>query len=123
MNLRTVPKEILLKRTEELAAKERHVTLEVLHHLREIERRMLYAELGHSSLKVYCVKVLRYSETAAGRRISSMRLLKDLPEIETKIASGELTLSNAAQAQVHFRKMKAETRKDASKEEKKAVLE
>jgi 5-methylcytosine-specific restriction endonuclease McrA len=57
-----------------------------------VERRRLYASLGFRSLFDFCVKELRYSESAAWRRIASMRVIKDLPGTEEKLISGELTL-------------------------------
>jgi hypothetical protein len=108
MNLSDFSNEVLLDKTQSLAQKERALTLEVLSHLREIERRSLYAEIGYSSLFEYAVKELKYSEGAAQRRISSMRLIRDLPEVESKIESGKLSLSSLSQAQVFFRQEKIE---------------
>lgn len=48
------------------------------------------------------MKECGFSEDQAARRISVMRLLKELPEIEDKISSGELSLSNLNQAQSLF---------------------
>lgn len=50
------------------------------------------------------MKELGYSSGAAYRRISAMRLLKSVPEAAPKLASGELGLENASQAQSYFRK-------------------
>ncbi len=103
MELRHINKDKLLTQMHELVHSERLSILSVLHHLKEIERRHLFAELGFSSLYDYCVKELAYSEASAHRRISSMRLLKDLPEIEPQIASGALSLSTLASAKSFFR--------------------
>jgi hypothetical protein len=108
MKITDFSNEVLLEKTQSLAQKERALTLEVLSHLREIERRSLYAEIGYSSLFEYAVKELKYSEGAAQRRISSMRLIRDLPEVEGKIESGKLSLSSLFQAQVFFRQEKIE---------------
>ena len=93
----------LLKATADLVQRERHVLTLVLHHLREVERRRLFSDLGHPSLFEYCVRELKYSEGQAGRRIQAMRLLKELPEIEPMIRSGSLSLTNLSQAQSYFR--------------------
>lgn len=77
-NLSILNDDSLLNAIKTLAAHEREVTLEVLHHLREVERRQLFARLGYRSLFEYAVKELLYSEGAAQRRISSMRLLRSL---------------------------------------------
>ena len=70
----------LLNQTRLLVAREREVTTELLWHLREVEHRRLYAEKGYSSLFDYVRRGLGYAEGSADRRISAMRLLKDLPE-------------------------------------------
>ncbi len=93
----------LLNQTRLLVAREREVTTELLWHLREVEHRRLYAEKGYSSLFDYVRRGLGYCEGSADRRISAMRLLKDLPEIEPALKTGELSLSNASALQ-HFLK-------------------
>ncbi len=103
MYLRSLSDDSLLKSTLQLVQKERENTLEVLHHLREVERRSLFATLAYPSLFEYAVKELKYSASAANRRIASMRLLRELPEIEQKVESGVLSLSTLSQAQVFFR--------------------
>jgi hypothetical protein len=59
MNLREIPNALLLSRAQSLAQKERTLSLEVLQHLREIERRSLYAERGYPSLFEYAVQELK----------------------------------------------------------------
>jgi hypothetical protein len=102
--LRRLPDELLLKTTKELAHREREVTLSVLHHLQEVERRRLYARIGFPSLYEYAATELGYSQGAAYRRISSMRVLKSVPDIESKIEDGSLPISTLSQAQVFFRR-------------------
>ena len=94
--------------------------MDVLRHLQELERRRLFSDLGFSSLFSYAVKELRYSEDQALRRISAMRLLRELPEIEEKIKEGRLTLTNLAKAQTHFRHKKKSAK--APTEEKLELL-
>ncbi len=108
--------------TQKLAQTERETMTAILHHLREIERRKLYSTLACSSLFDFCIRILGYSEGSAQRRISAMRLMRDLPEVEEKIASGELKLSVAAQAQTFFRQ-EAKVAEPLSREEKKEVIE
>jgi hypothetical protein len=102
MLLSTLHDQQLLTATKELVQSEREVLTKVLHHLREIERRRLYSDLGCQSLFEYAVKELKYSESQASRRLQAMRLMKEIPQIETAIASGELSLSNISQAQSLF---------------------
>ena len=101
---------------------ERRVTVEVLHHLREAERRMLYAELGYPSLFAYATGELGYSEAAASRRIEAMRAMREVAELEPRIESGELTLSNIVQARVAIRHHERELKTKVSAERKREVL-
>lgn len=93
----------LLSQTKRLVQNERQLLIQILHHLREVERRKLFSDLGYQSLFDYAVKELKYSEGQAGRRIQAMRLIKEIPEVEKKIGSGVLSLSNISQAQSYFR--------------------
>jgi len=96
MQLNHLSDRALLADTKNLAQTERGLLTKVIHHLREIDRRRLYSDLGYGSLFEYAVKELQYSEGQAGRRLQAMRMIKEIPEVERKIASGELNLSNVA---------------------------
>ncbi len=103
MNLKHLTDKTLLTDTKVLATIHREVTAKLLHHLREIEHRKLYSELGYSSLFAYAVQELGFDESSASRRIKASRLLEIMPEIEEKIESGELSLSNLAKASDAFK--------------------
>ena len=81
MNLKMFENTQLIEKTKMLVQEEKRLTLEILHHLREIERRRLFAEMGFSSLFEFATKNLGYSPAAAYRRIEAMRLLTEIPEI------------------------------------------
>ena len=85
MNLKHLSNDELHSFTKAAAEKERLSTIEVLWHLREVERRMLYAKMGYRDLKEYCIKECKYSEGSAWRRIAAMKLLVEVPELEKKI--------------------------------------
>ena len=105
-SIRSLKDADLLSTTKSLVQKERAVTMEVLRHLQEISRRKLYADLKYASLFDYAVHELGYSEAAASRRIQAVYLIREIPEVATKIESGALNLSNVCQAQSFFRDMK-----------------
>ncbi len=105
MNLKKLKDNELLENTKHLVQNERDVLREILHHLREVESRKLFSDLGYSSLFDYAVRELKYGEGQAGRRIQAMKLLNELPQLESKIQSGELSLSNLSQAQSYFRQV------------------
>jgi hypothetical protein len=116
MNLKTLSDEVLLSQTKAYVTREREMTLQVLHHLKEVERRRLFATLGYSSLFDYTTRELGYCAASACRRIDAMRLLKEMPELEEKIQDGALTLSAVARAQSFFKK------EDVAPEQKMEVM-
>ncbi len=130
ISLRTIKDSELLLSTKALVQREREVTMDVLRHLAEIERRKLYCDVvGENGLRCgslfdYAVRELRYTEGAASRRIQALRLLTEIPELAPKIESGRLNLSNVCRAQSFFRDIKrAQPEKAFNKEEKKEILE
>ncbi len=69
----------LLSRVKDLVARERAVTLEILVHLIEVERRRLHVGLGYASMFDYCTRHLGYSSSAAARRIQHGPVSPGLP--------------------------------------------
>ena len=82
----------LLSRVKELVSRERAVTLEILVHLIEVERRRLHLGLGYASMFDYCTRYLRYSSSAASRRIQSARCVRDYPEVYGLLEKNEVNL-------------------------------
>jgi len=117
MNLKDVTDKNLISLAEDNRAVERTTITASLHYLKEIESRRLFSTLGFPSLFDFSVKHLKYSEDEAYRRISAMRLLKEIPQIEDKINSGDLSLTNLNQAQSLFRREAKENR-ELTKSEK-----
>jgi hypothetical protein len=106
MNLDKISDEQLDSTNIELATTEREVLAKILLHLRETERRRLYLKYHCSSLIEYAIRRMGYTEDQAWRRVNAMRLLKELPQIEQKIESGALNLTQLNQAQALFRQEK-----------------
>jgi hypothetical protein len=113
----------LLSKTDDLVHEERELLTSILHHLREIERRRLFSALGYKSLFEMTVRRFGYSEDQAYRRLAAMRLLKELPEVEEKISSGEITLTHVALIHSFFRQEKKQNQKDMSREAKLSAIE
>jgi hypothetical protein len=97
--MKNINDKTLLLKTKQLVEQERKTLKEILEHLQEIYDRRLFADLGYSSLFKYLVKELKYSEGAAARRISALRLVKKVPEAKKMIEAGELNLTVASQTQ------------------------
>jgi 5-methylcytosine-specific restriction endonuclease McrA len=104
--LALLSKDQLLEQIKVAAAEERQATLLLIEYLKEVERRLLYCELGYSSLWSFGVEYLGLSEGACQRRISTMRLAAEIPEVKLSIEEGRLSLSNATQLQSHFQNEK-----------------
>ncbi len=102
MSLRKLSDKNLHENTLSAAKKEKLSTLELLRHLAEVQRRILYAEYGYSTLQKYVMRELGYSEAESWTRIQAMKLIRTSELAEEKIAAGSLSLSNAAEVQKHI---------------------
>lgn len=100
--LRQMTDTALLTQTKNLVQMEREILTDVLLHLAEIQKRKAFSP-RFQSLADYAIRELGYSEDEAARRISAMKLLKELPEIEGAISDGSLKLSTLNLARTHFR--------------------
>jgi hypothetical protein len=82
----------LLKKIKEIRNQEKNYTSQILDLLIEIERRRLFADLGHSSIFHYCIDELGYSKNEAYCRINAMRLIRKIPEVKKEISNGSISL-------------------------------
>ena len=96
-SLRSFSDQQILSRISTLTRRERSITLLVLLHLNEIERRRLHLRRGHSSMFDYCTSGLGYSASAASRRIKTARCVRLYPEIQALLESNEVNISTVAQ--------------------------
>ncbi len=96
-SLRSLSDRQILLRIDSLTQRERAITLLVLLHLNEIERRRLHLKLGHSSMFDYCTSGLGYSASAASRRIRTARCVRPYPEIAGLLKSNAVNISTVAQ--------------------------
>src|SRR5688500_5319821 len=62
-----------------LRGKERHLLVELLWHIAEVDRRRLYLEMAFPSLFAFATDFLGYSKAAAFRRTTAARLLARFP--------------------------------------------
>jgi hypothetical protein len=76
-NLKSLSDVQLVEQTSQLVRQEREALTQILWHLREIERRMLYAQASFPTLADYAVVQFQYSRPAAARRVAAMKLLKE----------------------------------------------
>src|SRR5688572_18032041 len=95
-SLRSISDHTLLSETDAIVVQDRRLTLELLAHLHEIERRQLYLERGYASMFDFCTRHLRFSDSAAMRRLRSARCMARYPQICDLLERGELNLSTVA---------------------------
>lgn len=93
LDLTKTSNEEILSRLERLTKSERKITHLILWHILEVDTRRLYLKLNYDSLYKYLTQHLNYSESAAYDRIQAMRILKQVPEVATKIEDGSLHLT------------------------------
>jgi len=91
-SLGTLSDNRLIRQLESLRGKERKILAGVLRHLIEMERRRLFLPRGYSSLFEFCTQHLKYSRSAAGRRIAAARTLAKFPSLEEYLLNGEINL-------------------------------
>ncbi|MGE3974416.1 MAG: HNH endonuclease [Bdellovibrionales bacterium] len=106
--------EVLLTKTQA----ERNLNLEIIELLEEVDRRKLHLTKGYGSLMEFCVKELKYSESAAYRRISAMRVTRELPQVKKSLAEGSLNLVTVTKAQTFLNQEKKYQNKTYDKAEK-----
>ncbi len=95
--------EQLKTRLPQLVRHERKIMAAVLEHIAEVDRRRSYINWGHASLFDYLTRELKYSESAANRRMSAARALRKNPEILAEVENGNLNLSQITMAQACIR--------------------
>lgn len=102
--LKKLTDEQLHSKLVDAVKEEKRLLTLILHLLREIDARKVFSDFKCSSLFEYATKILHYSEAEAYVRINAMKLMREIPEIENSLQTGELSLTNIAQAQTYFKK-------------------
>ena len=123
MELNKLSNDQLLISLEREFALERKTAHNILIHLKEIRRRRLYAERGFPNLFAMLVHHFHQSESAANQRLKALDLVIDVPLVEERLLSGELSLSTVAMAQRQIRREEKLTGMNVSKQKKIEVVE
>lgn len=121
METKSYPQEIHQKLLT-LTRSERKIVAEIITHLQLVSDQKLFLDFKRSSLLEYCVKDLGYSESAGIRRIKALKLARSVPQVMESLKNGELTLSQAADAQSLFEKQSQEKRQAIPLERKLELL-
>ncbi len=95
-SLATVSRSELLARLQALVRRGNEVEAELLEHLAEVDARRLYLEEGCSSMFAYCLRVLRFAEGVAYKRIQAARAARRHPQILAAVRRGELHVTGVS---------------------------
>ena len=83
----------LLARLQQLAARARENTAEMIAHLAELEARRTFLGEGYGSLFDYCRVALRLSEHEAYNRVAAANVVRRFPAILDRLVDGSLNLT------------------------------
>jgi hypothetical protein len=122
MNLSKLSNEIIVSRLNILIVRERKLLHLILLYLAEFEKRKLYLTLGRSTLFEYLVKDVGYSGGSAQRRIETLRLMQQAPELAEKIESGAVNLTQVGLLSQAVKQKEEETKTKISAQEKSELL-
>lgn len=90
---RQLSDEELVAGLERLASQDRKTTEQMLGHLAVMDEREIGKKRGYSSLYLYCVKKMRFSEACAYKRIQTARLAVRYRRILQLVRDGEASLA------------------------------
>ena len=96
-SLRSISNQEIVNQLKKLVSQEQNLTLQILPHLVEVERRGLYLEKAYSTLSEYCIHELGYGESSAWRRVRVARVIKEIPEVYDLLKDNKLSFSSVLQ--------------------------
>jgi len=106
-----------------LTRNERKLTHEILNHIILFQKVGGYLKLGYSSMHQYLTRALGYSNDMSYRRLKAAQLMEDVPEVEDKLKSGELNLTQASLIQKSVETAQKEKGTKVSKETKAKIIQ
>jgi len=92
IDLKKLSEPELRAETKKRADAEKHEMALLIEHLIEVSRRGLYLKWGYGSLFQYVVDELKYEPGAASYRIAAVKASQSIPNLPSKIESGEISL-------------------------------
>ena len=93
MKLSAMKDEAFAQSLQRAARRERMAIADVVEHLAEADRREWHLRKGFPGLMNYCVARLKYSQEAAGKRVTAARLVRKYPLALAMLREGDLHLS------------------------------
>ena len=96
-SLKNISNQALLNQLKQLVEQEQSLTISILPHLIEVERRGLYLEMAYSTLTEYCIHELGYGDSSASRRVRAARVIQRIPEVYDLLQKRQITFSAVVQ--------------------------
>ena len=96
-SLKSLSDKEFVGRLRQLVNKEQNLTLSILPHLAEVERRRLYLEKAYSSLFDYCKREFGYSDASAWRRAGAAMAILKCPEAWKLLEQKRVSLTTLSQ--------------------------
>jgi hypothetical protein len=100
MSLKHLSNSELIVSTKSALQDVRQAEVKLLLHFEEISARRLWTEAG--SLYKFLAQTFQLTDDQIYPRLQAMRLIEALPELEVKLESGQLSITNALKAQQVF---------------------
>ena len=113
----------LTENLKSLFKTERKTTAEIIEHIKEIDRRRLYLEMGFSSTFAYLTEEIGYGKASAQRRIDAARMTALIPEIHEDLKNGKLNLTQVSLIAQGLRQKEKEVGQRLNVEFKKDLIE
>ncbi|MGZ3791626.1 MAG: HNH endonuclease [Bdellovibrio sp.] len=113
----------LVEQVRQLFHREKRLGDAILLGLKEIKERRIYAAMGYSNLFEMLVKFYHLSETASYQRVNALKLIDSVPEAQTALFNGEVSLSNAALVQSFIQRSEKDSQIRMSSTEKLDLIE
>ncbi len=101
-SLRTLDDGLLMRRFGELVRRDHARTAEIVRAIEEVDRRQLWARLGHPSMFDLCVRRFHMSESIAAKRIRAARTARRLPVVLDMLARSDIHLSGLHRLAKHL---------------------
>ncbi len=92
-SLKGISNQELINQLKKLVAQELDLTLKILPHLAEVERRELYLEKAYNSLFEYCRSEFGYSDASAWRRSGAAIAILKCPEAWELLSEKRVTMT------------------------------
>lgn len=108
MNFKNITDQTLDANLKSLVVSERELLSEILLHIAEVDRRLLYLHFGYPSLFEYLTKSIGYASGSAQRRIDAARLSFEIPEVITDLESGKINLAQVTLVQKAIREVQSQ---------------